>query len=259
MNLKLTSLLLVSLAPFLGQAADTPLGDKLVLELTFDQPGEAGTVMLDAEQKPADLRGAEGSGLGAGRPFDNTAALGMGGNNKNPGSGPQLKLDKGSELVAGAKSFTLQGWYRTETGQTPGNYARLFATARVTCNFDNKDGRGLSISINKEAALCPDGAFRTADEWTFFALTYDGTKTTDNLLFYVGSQSEPVRLVARLNLPAGTVYESGSNQPLTVGNLPSGDRPFDGLLDNFRLWVDKSGAGAVLNESQLEQVRKSDH
>ncbi|MGE9293324.1 MAG: LamG-like jellyroll fold domain-containing protein, partial [Puniceicoccales bacterium] len=250
-------LLLACLAPLFSHGAETPLSDKLVLELTFDQPGEVGSVMLDADKKPIDLRGPEGSGLGAGRPLDNTAALGMGGNNKTPGAGPQLKLSKGSELIGGAHSFTLQGWYRTEAGQAPGNYARIFATARVTCNFDNNDGRGLSISVNRMAGLCTDGAYRVADKWIFFAITYNGTKNTDNLLYYVGSQSEPVRLVARLNLPSGPVSTGGS-QPLTVGNLSSGDRPFDGLLDNFRLWVDKSGTGAVLSESQLEQVRESD-
>ncbi len=237
--------------------AAVPQRDKLVLELTFDEAGEAGSKTLDASGQAADLRGEPGSGVD-GRAFDNTGSSTMGGNNQHPGEGGQVKIANGSELLAGAKSFTLQGWYRTQEGEKPGNYARLLASARVSSYFDSAKGKGLVISVNRDHCLSPDGAYRLPGEWVFFAITYDGTKDSDNVCYYVGSARAEVRLVGRDSMAAGEVSTSGSSQAMIIGNVGSGDRPFDGLLDNFRLWVDKGGTGAVLSKSELEQVRKSD-
>jgi hypothetical protein len=45
---------------------------------------------------------------------------------------------------------------------------------------------------------------------------------------------------------------------LYVGNSPSADRPFDGLLDNIRIFGSKTDATGALTQTQVETVRAGD-
>ena len=237
-----------------------PAAAKLALELTFEDAARPGLSLLGADGAPADLLSSPGGGVGRQtRAFNNlNASSGMGGNNQNPGMGGQAKLAQGSELLKDASSFTIQGWYRSARGLQPGNYARLLTASRLSLHFDNNEGRGLALSLNRDSLLCNDAAFRHADRWIFFAVTYDGTSSADNIAFYAGGQNEPVRLVSRLSLAAGPVGSQNPRADLVVGNTPDGARPFAGLIDNLRIWVDRGATGGVLDLAALEQVRRLD-
>lgn len=239
-----------------------PIAGNVALELTFDGEPRFGLALLRPEGSAAELLTRPGAGVGAqsrARAFDNIAASdGMGGNNERSGKGGRALVSEGSELLKEARSFTIQGWYRSAPGMRPSNYARLFSTARVSLLFDNAEGRGLALSVNRGSVLSNDAAFQHSDRWVFFAVTYDGTGGADNVSFYAGGQKEPVRLVARASLSAGPVGAQNSRAPLVVGNTPDGDRPFAGLIDNVRLWTDRAGGGAVLSTAELEQVRQID-
>jgi hypothetical protein len=258
--------LLVSFCLSLGVASAVtpglPAGNRVALELTFDGVAQAGLVYLRPDGSAADLLTRPGAGVGANaqaRAFDNVAAsAGMGGNSQRPGAGGRAQLGQGGELLKEARSFTVQGWYRSAPGSNPSNYARLFSSARVSLLFDSKEGRGLVLSVNRGSVLSNDAAFLHADRWIYFAVTYDGTSETDNVVFYAGGQTEPVRLVARASLAAGSVGAPTSRAPLVVGNTPEGDRPFAGLVDNVRLWTDRADGGAVLDLGDLERVRQLD-
>lgn len=261
-----TSLFALALLALLGNAAPAatpglPVANRVALELVFDDAPRAGLALLRFDGSPADLLTPPGGGVGANsraRAFDNRASAGMGGTNQKPGEGGRAQLAQGSELLKDARSFTIQGWYRSSAGLTPSNYARLFSSSRVSLHFDNNDGRGLALSINRGGILSNDAAFRHADRWVFFAVTYDATGETDNVAFYAGSQNDPVRLIARSSLAAGPVGAQNPRTPLVVGNTPEGNRPFAGLIDNVRLWTDSAGAGAALDLAALEQVRRLD-
>lgn len=238
-----------------------PVSDRVVLELTFDEAALPGLTLRGADGSPANLLTPPGGGIGAnprGRAFDNTASVTMGGTNPRPGEGGRAHLMRGSEFLQDARSFTIQGWYRSAPGRAPSNYARLVSTSRVSLHFDNNEGRGLALSLNRSSYLCNDGAFRHADRWIFFAVTYNADATTDHLSFYTGGENEPVRLVARAPLSAGPVGSQQSDHPLVLGNTSEGNRPFAGLIDNVRIWADRAGGSAVLNTEALEQVRRLD-
>jgi hypothetical protein len=239
-----------------------PATGNLVLELTFDGEPLPNMALIKPDGSSAELLTRFGAGIGGGprsRAFDNIAASdAMGGNKERPGKGGRVSINEGFEALKGARSFTIQGWYRSAPGMLPSNYARLLSTPRVSLLFDNTEGRGLALSVNRGSALSNDGAFRHADRWIFFAVSYDGTGEADNVTFYVGGEKEPVRLVARTSIASGPVGAPNSRDPLILGNTPEGDRPFAGLIDNIRIWADRSGGGAVLSATELEQVRAFD-
>lgn len=239
-----------------------PVAERVTLELTFDDAPRSGLALLGFDGSPAELLTRAGGGVGANsraRAFDNIAAsAGMGGSSQKPGEGGRAQLAQGSELLKDARSFTIQGWYRSSPGLTPSNYARLFSSSRVSLHFDSNDGRGLALSINRDGILSNDAAFRHADRWIFFAVTYDSTTDIGNVAFYAGGQNEPVRLILRSSLAAGPVGAQNPRAALVIGNTHEGNRPFAGLIDNVRLWTDADGGRAVLDLAALEQVRRLD-
>jgi hypothetical protein len=256
------SLFLFPLLGITASAANLPFAESLALELTFDRAAQPGLTFLGADGSDANLLSAPGQGVGASsqsRAFDNlTNASDMGGTNQNPGKGGQAQFRWGSELLQGAQSFTIQGWYRSAPDKQPANFARLFASARVSLHFDSGEGRGLALSLNRDSVLSNDSAFRHTDRWTFFAVTYDGTAERNNVIFYAGDQNEPVRLVTRATLPVGPVGEENPRAAIAIGNTSVGNRPFAGLIDNVRVWAHSDGSGAVLDLASLEQIRRAD-
>lgn len=232
------------------------------LEVTFDEADSDQVRFVDERGQKVDPFSLEGEGVGgdtsSSRAFDNSTATGMGGTNKNPGLGGRVEIPAGSEIFAGARSFTIQGWYYAADGVVPGNYARLLAASRVAILFDKQNERGLNLAINGKSVLCPDGAYRMAGEWVFFAVTFSGADEKNNVRFYVGSRTEPVRLVGRAALPVTEVSRQGAEKALILGNMSSRERPFAGLLDNFRIWADDSDIDSALDQETLEQVRRTD-
>ncbi|WP_309383051.1 LamG-like jellyroll fold domain-containing protein [Cerasicoccus frondis] len=232
------------------------MSECLAFEMALDASNGPVQIMVDAEGHPNDLRAA--GVANAYTAFDNAASTGMGGTNKTPNRGGVLKVLKGSELLAGACSFTLQGWFKADSGETPGNFARLFTSARVSSYFDSKDGKGLVIAVNGDNVLCRDPAFQVSGEWVFFAVTYDGDQEEQNVNFYAGLENQPVALMSNASMSSGCVSNEQALQPIYIGNLSKRDRPFDGLIDHVRLWVTQEGSSAVLTLSELEEVRRSD-
>jgi hypothetical protein len=96
--------------------------------------------------------------------------------------------------------------------------------------------------------------------WAFFAVTFDGTITTDNISFYAGSGDEAIgaaSLINRVSFNFGEIFNDTSK--LSVGNnADDGVRPFDGFLDNLRIFGSKSDASGVLTLPELEYIRTQD-
>lgn len=248
--------------------AATPL-----LEFSFNETGStasssgsasASAVLWNSSYSPTDLHGASGSGVSGGpgdRAFDNSASTGMG----NAGTGGMLYVGD-LDAVDGLKSFTLQGWFKSSVA--------INGVARL---FDKNSGSGnagfqlrstatagqLLLQVNS-ASVTSSAAYGATNEWVFFAVTFDGTSTTDNVKFYVGSQASEVSLVTTASI--GATMANPNAATLVVGNsswlLPSGpqvnNRPFDGVMDNFRIYGALSGAGGMLSLSELEGIRLND-
>ena len=86
-----------------------------------------------------------------------------------------------------------------------------------------------------------------SNEWTFVAITFNGTLSSDNTIYYTGSG------ISIDNVSTNTIAASGtpsSSTSLFVGdwNLTTGSRGFSGYLDNFRIY------DRVLDADEIQSV-----
>ncbi len=75
------------------------------------------------------------------------------------------------------------------------------------------------------ATLIGSGASLEAGKWAFVAGVYDGTRMR---LYQDGQEIG--------SMPKSGFINTSPSVPATIGNQPSGDRPFDGLIDEVRLY-----------------------
>lgn len=259
-----------------------------ILEYKFNETGatvpSSGTnstpvTFRNSSGVTTDLHSGDGkgvSGLAGDRAFDNTASSRMGkgdGSQNGGGIANQSDLDTIDKFA----SFTLQGWFKTVPGSTIGGFARLFDNHNDSISpqggvelYGGRNANGavdpgkLSILVDGVQVSTTTAAYPEQNTWVFFAVSYDGTLTTNNLKFYKGTKTSPVTLVNTLTLNKGTV----NNEPTGLGlgnrdrrpSIPTQvrDRPFDGFLDNLRIFGATTGNGGVLSLSELETLRARD-
>jgi hypothetical protein len=229
-------------------ALETP-----VVEFTFDSPDlqqtSSGTAAAQGEVTPPGRIGRPGSGVSGkaeDRAFDNTGANGMGGRATEDASG----LFSVPEVAGaqGMRTMTVALWFKTAVGEKLGSGVRLAMLGNAWSVLSGAPGRSeLSISGTPSAKSAVDD-YAEEEEWVFLAITFDvGSKTVG---FFKGTSQDPVKEVGVV-----TDYSVGMNNspgPLMIGNTPTLNRPFNGYLDNFRLWR------AILDISDLEALRRSD-
>ena len=197
------------------------------------------------------------SGFAGDKALDLTAATGMG---TIGGAGNGVARLSSPSFLSNLTSFTLQGWFKPD-GTVIGSNAYLLQTQNGTAQIKvNAEYNGkLSLTVdNIAAATASVASYSTTSSWTFFAVTYDGTVAADNVTFYVGSVSTSVSQVGTVrSINAGAVNPFGAGN-FSVGNSNGTDRPFDGRIDNFRIFGTLSGSSGVLSLSDLEALRLAD-
>jgi hypothetical protein len=185
------------------------------------------------------------------RAFDNTASTGMGSGGTG-GRATQLY----DEPVDGLLSLTLQGWFKAES--TVGSNARLFAKQGSGTGFLflAPSGGTLSLEINGSSSTMSSAQFSEVGQWIFFAVTYDGSTSANNVKFYKATPTNGVTLVETRTLNFGRVVTNSS--PVTFANANGLQRPIDGLLDNLRIFGSKTDNRGALTAAQLEWFRNKD-
>lgn len=203
------------------------------------------------------LHGAAGSGvsgLTGDLAFDNTASTGMG----SAGTGGYAVASIGTAMD-NVTSFTISGWFKSDT--VIGNAARIMEQFNSATSYwrllSDTPGR-LTLQLatptmsSTGVTSAPGTAYTGTNEWIFFAVTYDGTVASNNVRFYVGGVTSGVSQVgSALTLNGGTLGVNTAN--LTMGGGTA--RPYDGFLDDIRIYNATSGNGGVLSLEQLEAVR----
>lgn len=262
----------VHAAPILSYQFDTVNG-------TFDTPSTGTNTtaarLLAPDGAAADQRTADGggvSGLAGDRAFDNSGsgAHGSSGNTTSNGRGRAYHTAD-NDAVDSLQSFTLTGWFNTAS--TPTNNLRIYHNSNQTGGFDLiADSGTLRIGVNQNptAGGIPSrtGAYNTLNQWVFFAVTYDGSAgATNNVHFYYGTKTSSITDQSDSNLATdlGVTYNQGTaadeTVPLSIGNQNVGTgttyRPFDGLLDDMRIYGSKTDATGALTMTELEAVRLS--
>ncbi len=256
-NLLKTAVLLPLLTA--GALAQTP-----ILEYKFNETGTSASstgsdaTALNLYKNTStlwDMHGAPGSGV-SGRPgdraFQNIRIETPTGGAARSDAAPVDAID---ELT----SFTLMGWFHTgNESMIPGG-ARLIAFDDGTGGISLwADGSGnLTLTIGNASRTTSGALYSATNSWQFFAVTYDGTLTGDNVNFYVGTLADDsLSTPVTLGLNKGTV--GATTRPLMIGNKLGNDRPFGGAMDNIRIFGSKTDASGVLTAIEIESFRAFD-
>ena len=246
------------------------LAQTAILEYKFDETGttapstgsDATAVTLrNSAGVATDLHSADGlgvSGLTGDRAFDNTASSDMGGSG---GRADQADLAAIDTLT----SFTLQGWFKTD-GSTAIGGGSGSSQAVLLHNTSGSGGSAAGFQVfgqQGDSKLAVDNGNASTSEygdtqsWIFFAVTYDGSSTSNNVKFYKGSASSEVTLVTTLTIDKGRVEDDTGG--LGIGNESgSNNSPFDGYLDNVRVYGSQGDNSGVLTLTQLDSIRAGD-
>ncbi|MBI3657442.1 MAG: hypothetical protein HY232_13590 [Acidobacteria bacterium] len=197
------------------------------------------------------------SGQATDRAYDSRNASSMG--SAIDGSGVLIyPVDTQAPEIDQLASFTVSGWYRTENAPLGGS-ARLFKLQNGAAGFDAQ----ITSQLNLEVGGATGGGSSTlrsvgptptdVNRWVFWAITYDGTKTTNNAIGYIGYLGSPVVAVGTNTIDQGIVSTVGAN----YGGF-NVTRAVDGLLDNLRIFGSKIDGSGALSLPDLEAYRSAD-
>jgi hypothetical protein len=178
-------------------------------------------------------------------------------------------------------SFTVTGWMKNGIPNS-----RICRCAAFELNYTNGDK--IEIKCGKNGSFVKSEANYPADEWVFFAVTYDGTvpfvpfegiAAEDNLKFYYGTADQPVQLslaarsITNEPINEGWLTRDPNGSMFVIGNVNyQSTRPFTGYIDELRVWAGGPGPGRdttvpnnygttwefVLTQEELEMVRLYD-
>lgn len=256
--LRTASLALLAAAAF----APSLCAQTLLLHYTFDDPQNATTTanaagagmtgtFYNSAGVATNLHSAPGAGVGGGYAFDNTSSTAMG----SAGTGGKL-MAANTGVFSGLTQFTVTGWYNAAAA-TGSSGARLFSTndGKAALFFANPTGltlevRGAGQASNLSVAST-NGTFSAVNQWVFFAVTYNGSLTSSNVRFYSGSDLITGSAVTAGSgtANAGTLDVTSTTFNLAGRGATNYDRPFDGLMDDFRVY------SGVLDVAAIEAVR----
>ena len=249
---------------------DAETGGASLLQFDFNGSGTTATStgtgstdqsnlnFIDNTGAAANLRGAAGSGVSGQASdfaFDNSASNGLFGASRAQQTADFAAID-------GLDSFTLSGFYKIPAGSTEsiGRQAALIENGTISTNDqpggfrlrggDAANSSTLQLTVNRDFTIESSPVFTEVGQYVFFAVTYDGTQSTNNVKFYKGTAAANVQLVDTKSLAAGVVNDESI--PLTLGTTQTSGltlNSFKGLLDDIR--IDDS----VASLTQLESFR----
>jgi hypothetical protein len=178
--------------------------------------------------------------------------------------------------VKSLKSFTISGWVNCRSSQTDYGGSRIVSWMKGGTGFGGVDlafrsdgSLGLGVNtwndqggVGSNSAKIPVDAGVSYNNWRFFAVSYDGTQTSNNVRFYFGTNNVPATLDKSVTLNQGTVSGSVAAS-LTVGNVPSNLRAapftsvFRGLIDQVRVYGSASNNSGVLTLDQIQSLQQA--
>lgn len=176
--------------------------------------------------------------------------------------------DEPIEELEGLRSFTILGWAKpTSMKIGSGGNRIVFNLNYNRSGFDLvclEDGL-LRLAVNE----WPDGIRNDSSlgrlrigHWTFFAVTYDGTKSDNNVCWYFGDADRPAELDRVTTYPRGPTGK-GSGK-LTVGNYNETihrhgkDRQFRGRLRRIQVFGSRIGASGALSLNTIRKHQRED-
>jgi chondroitinase B-like protein/concanavalin A-like lectin/glucanase superfamily protein len=204
-------------------------------------------IMQDSTGTPTNFHSADAlgvSGLAGDRAFDNRATASMG-----AAGGRAQVADR--TWFRDLQAFTLAGWFKTDGAQTIGNNASLVEQADANGGWSLRSTAAgkLTLSIGDgsttKTATSPT-SYNQQNQWVFFAVTFDKRPSSNEVSFYIGTDTSNVALAGQASISSSNTSDTVA-LPVTIGS------GFDGLLDNIRIfgsrrnitWIDEDGASYV--------------
>ncbi len=165
------------------------------------------------------------------------------------------------EALNGLKSLTLCGWFHTAAAgnrllTNTGFCGRLGQL--MLRSYDNDSHMVLGVN-NLWTPVDGDIVFDQENQWVFFAVTYDSTRSSGHVHWYkaIPDTAGGVQSVKSHDLSAGPLQEKDSE--LTVANLlASGAYSFSGYFDEFRIFGSKDNASGALDIQQIQEIYEYD-
>lgn len=195
--------------------------------------------------------------------FNGSSAAAMGTN--STGEAAWRVKYSGAGFEASYASFTVCGWFKTDKSEPLSASARLLtAVGAENLMISESGGKGLRLQIG-DCTPVDSGkdSYSKTREWTFFAVTYDSTASGDNVKFWEGGTDGLVLVCSKKLQKADAWKGLGPAAELSIGNRhgtiqgKNMNRPFDGYLDDFRIYGDEAGAAGALTEQELDKIRVS--
>ena len=218
-------------------------------------------LMLGPSQEPLSLYGEAGSGL-TGKPGDfaldigkTTQAMGAKGE-----SGGVARIPSAGSALGAMTSFTVTGWFKAASKLDGAARFVEYSDPTLAGFMIFASGPGmLTLAVNKQQASMPRRPASVLGEgaegqWVFFAVTYDGSKTAGNAVFYGGTPTSEPQAIATEDLAAGKTAELNRYGWLTIGNTNGGIRPFHGMLDDIAIYASESDGSGALSAEQIIEI-----
>ena len=249
-------------APLLSYNFNEGTGSSATNTGTANGAAGDGTVIPAAAQflnnnatTATDLHGANGSGV-TGQAGDYALDLSS---PTSQGTGPFTARTTRPQ-VQGLTSFTISGFFKAD--EVIGSSARLFAlidgsgNTAIQVSATANGVLGFNVDTTASGTASPS-SYNEVGQWDYFAITYDGTKTTSNVVFYKGTTgaSPTFSTVATQTVNQGAVDTLANSTFFAyIGNNNSGVRQFDGLLDNIQLYGSAADASGALSASDVQGI-----
>jgi len=147
--------------------------------------------------------------------------------------GSQTGLDLSGDFTfeAWVKPESLPGGYILAKYETTGNQRAYYLSANSNGTVEFAVSDDGTTSATHFAAYDTDASQLTAGVWTHIAVTFDISEQND--LFYINGS-----LVASTPIGGATVGSPihNSTADFTIGARNGGNTPYDGLIDDVRVW-----------------------
>lgn len=144
------------------------------------------------------------------------------------------------------KSITLGGWVKVGVPDHTHGYILNNQMTIERQGFGlNVMSNGLKVALAVNAHLLVTDCVIAPDVWTFVAVTYDGTKNTDNVKVYVSTDGQTLSLAQTLT------HNRRAITPSSAG-VKSGMFFSTGLFDSLRVYGSEKDDTGVISEEEIK-------
>lgn len=216
---------------------------------------------------------SQGTGIDGGDCLDktNVASWGASGSVIRYGSDAVGYDDLAEASLDNMRSFTICGWVKAQASSPFGGNARLFSRlGQLQIIATSAEPGKIDLYLPADAGSNPSAitvrsgsaAYNQTDTWIFFAITYNGTITSNNVKFYKGTQTQPAYLVSTGTANAGQL-KGGATKYFVIGAYSAnGTSSTAGYMDKFTVFTNGNSqtspehARGALSLTDVENVRR---